>query len=110
MFETAPELFGPQIDIILIIIGFNIFGYVIYAALYGKDLAKVSIADFKLSLVEILLLLALYLNNDVTVPAFGTEISWVWWYVIVSLPIELLFFFGYRRYLGISWNEMLGGK
>jgi len=110
MFETIPALYGPQIDIILIIVVFNIISYAVYYRIYGKNFAAAANVDFKVSIIEILLLVIMYAGHGVTVLAFGDQLAWYWWYIVVSLPIEIIFFLGYRRLLGLSWEEMFGSK
>lgn len=102
------EIFGPAIDIVLISLVFNTLAYAAYIKLYGREFNKVASVDLRLSLVEILIIIANYAHSGAVIALGSVELSWIWWYILVSIPIELAFFFGYKRYTGLSFEEMSG--
>lgn len=102
------EVFNPAIDIVLISLVFNAMAYIAYAKLYGKEFNKIASVDLRLSLVEILIIIANYVNSGITITWASFELSWIWWYIMISIPIELAFFFLYKWYFNLSWEEMAG--
>lgn len=103
-------LFSPLVDIVLIGLVFNLAAYMAYARWFGREFNKIASVDFRLSLAELLLVVANYAGSGVIVAIGSLETSWLWWYVIVSIPIELSFFFAYKWYFGLSWSDMSGGR
>ena len=71
-------LFGPLFDIALISIVFNIVAYIAYGILYKREFAKIASVDIRLSIAEILFVIANYAPTGVTVavPYLG-ETSYV---------------------------------
>lgn len=102
-------LFSPLVDIVLISLLFNVFAYVAYARLYGREFNKIASVDLRLSIAELLLVIANYANSGTVVTVWGQEFSWVWWYVIISIPLEIIFFFAYKWYFSLSWTDISGG-
>ena len=104
------ELFSPLIDIVLISLVFNVFAYLMYARLYGREFSKIASVDIRLSLVELLLVVANYATTGTVVQVLGYQLEWWLWYIIISIPIEILFFFAYKRYFNLSWDEIAGSR
>ena len=102
------EVFTPAIDIVLISLLFNCVAYAAYSKFYGREFNKIASVDLRLSLVEILIIIANYAHSGVTVALGSIELSWIWWYILISIPIELCFFFLYKWYFRLSWEEMAG--
>ncbi|MFW0871256.1 MAG: hypothetical protein ACKKL4_02265 [Patescibacteria group bacterium] len=104
------EIFNPALDIVLISLLFNLVAYFAYAQLYGKEFSKIASVDLRLSLAEILIIIANYAHSGVVITLGGIELSWIWWYILISIPIELGFFFAYKWYFNLSWEELSGIK
>lgn len=102
-------LVAPYLDIVLISIGFNIFAYAMYAYLYKREFVKIASVDLRLSIAELLLVIAIYAPGGVivSVPYIG-DMAWWMWYIIISIPIEIIFFFAYKNYFNLSWDDIVG--
>lgn len=103
------QLFSPAVDIVIICVVFNALAYIAYAWLYGREFNKVALVDLRLSIAQFLLLVANYAPRGVMVSVFGWETNWLWWYVVVSVPLEFAAFFGYKWYFGLDWNDIQNG-
>ena len=102
------ELFSPLWDIVLISLVFNVGAYAVYAHVYGREFNKISSVNLRLSLVELLVVVANYANSEIVVMVGTVEFSWLWWYVIVSVPTEIVCFFIYKWYFKLSWKDISG--
>jgi|GEM_PF-3078216 len=99
---------NPALDIILISVLFNVFAYGAYAYLYGREFSKIASVDIRLSLVELLLVIVNYYGSKTLVTVLGVNFDWWVWYILISIPIEILFFMSYKRYFNLSWDEIAG--
>ena len=106
--ELPIILANPALDIILISVLFNVFAYAAYAKLYGKQMGKIASVDLRLSLVELLLIMINYYGSSTVISVLGYSIDWWLWYIIISIPIEILFFMSYKRYFSLTWEEIAG--
>lgn len=101
-------IFSPLIDIALVSIAFNLFAYTVYAYVYGKDFKQIASVDLRLSIVEILLVVANYATSGTVITVLGILLPWWLWYIIASVPAEVAFFLAYKRYFKLSWNDIAG--
>ena len=99
-------IFGPAVEIVLLIVALNIVAYGIYAWLYQKDFQKIAMIDLRFSVIEVLLLIANYAGSGATVLTLGSELAWYWYYIIVSIPLEIAFFIAYKKCIGARWAEV----
>ena len=99
---------NPALDIIAIAVLFNLFAYGVYAFLYGREFSKIASVDLRLSLVELLVIGINYYGSKTVVTVLGMSFEWWIWYILISIPIEILFFMSYKRYFNLSWEEIAG--
>lgn len=101
-------LISPLVDIVLVSVVFNVAAYGAYAYIYKREFAKIASVDIRLSIAELLLVIANYAGSGAVIGLWGYEISWWLWYIIVSIPVEIIFFMAYKYYFGLSWEEIAG--
>lgn len=106
--ELPIILANPALDIILISVLFNVFAYGAYVYLYKREFSKIASVDIRLSLVELLLVVINYYGSQTVVTVLGISFQWWVWYIIISIPIEILFFMSYKRYFNLTWDDIAG--
>ncbi len=106
--ELPIVLASPALDIILISVLFNLLAYGAYAYLFKKEFSKIASIDIRLSLVTILVIMINYYGSGTIITFLGMNFDWWVWYIIISIPIEILFFMSYKTYFGLTWDDIAG--
>ena len=103
-------LISPLLDIVLFTLVFNLFSYLAYAYIYGREFNKIASVDLRLSLTELLIIISNYAYSGTVVVIGALEFHWFWWYIMVSVPVELALFFAYKWYFGLTWRDITGNS
>lgn len=104
MFDTV--FITPAIDILIFTSIAYGCAYLIYMTVYKKDFNAVMSVDVKFSIMLLLLVIAAYYGSGISVVAFGTEMHWLLYYLVVSGLIEVVLFILYKENIGVSWSDI----
>ncbi len=99
------EIYGVEIDILLFIVVFDLLAYCMYAYVYGKNIKQMATQDFKLSLIGMTLVALNYYGTGSTIPVFGYDMSWFWYYVIMDTFFSICLMVLYMKYYKLTIKD-----
>lgn len=99
------ETYGPEIDILLFVLVFDLLAYFTYAYVYKRDLKSMATQDIKVSLISLIIISLNYYGTGVDAYLLGDYLNWFWYYLILDTFVSICMMYFYMRYYNLKMKD-----